>query len=69
MFHTTNWEFSISIRLSSFIRFQVGLSKGSAPLFEKMWVRSKSGLFTIASEECWSCFIKTSLIGHETVFN
>jgi hypothetical protein len=59
----------MSIWLSSIVGLQIGLSESGTPLLFKCGVRSQHSGFTIASEEIWTGFIESLLIGPKAKLN
>ena len=62
-FTVFNWKFEMSVLLCSEVWFQISFSESSAPLFMNCWMVSQFSGGTISSEEIWSCFIESLLIG------
>jgi hypothetical protein len=68
-FTICDWQFLMSIGLSSIIWFQICLSESGAPFFVESWMGSKESFFAVTSEVCRSSSIKISLISHEILWH
>ena len=57
----------MSIRLSSVLRVEVGLSEGRAPFFIQRWMGNQHGGLSIPTEESWPGLIESLLVGFEAI--